>query len=55
MRREFRSREPAIEQYLEEIWLARGLSENTLAAYRRDLDALELSLARRRLTPPPLT
>lgn len=26
-----------IDTYLDEIWLARGLSQNTLAAYRRDL------------------
>ncbi|MCP5181060.1 MAG: site-specific tyrosine recombinase XerD [Pseudomonadales bacterium] len=26
-----------IEQYLHELWLERGLSDNTLAAYRRDL------------------
>ena len=37
---------PAIERYLEEIWLAKGLSENTLAAYRRDLAALESSLGK---------
>jgi len=30
-----------IDQYLDEIWLARGLSENTLAAYRRDLKKLK--------------
>ena len=34
----------AIDDYLEEIWLAKGLSDNTLAAYRRDLAALESSL-----------
>jgi integrase/recombinase XerD len=26
-----------IDHYLETLWLERGLSENTLAAYRRDL------------------
>ncbi len=36
----------AIDQYLEEVWLAKGLSENTLAAYRRDLAALESSLGK---------
>ena len=36
----------AIDEYLEEIWLAKGLSENTLAAYRRDLAALESSLGK---------
>ncbi|MCZ6618635.1 MAG: site-specific tyrosine recombinase XerD [Gammaproteobacteria bacterium] len=30
-----------IDKYLDEIWLERGLSENTLAAYRRDLLKLE--------------
>jgi integrase/recombinase XerD len=28
-----------IDQYLDSLWLERGLSENTLAAYRRDLTA----------------
>ncbi len=36
----------AIDEYLEEIWLAKGLSDNTLAAYRRDLAALESSLGK---------
>ncbi len=31
---------PAIDQYLDEVWLEKGLSDNTLAAYRRDLRAL---------------
>ena len=35
-----------IDEYLEEIWLAKGLSENTLAAYRRDLAALESNLGK---------
>ena len=38
--------DPAIEQYLEETWLEKGLSENTLAAYRRDLSALESALGK---------
>jgi len=29
--------EAAIETYLDEVWLERGLADNTLAAYRRDL------------------
>lgn len=29
-----------IDQYLDSIWLEKGVSENTLAAYRRDLSAL---------------
>lgn len=32
--------DPAIDQYIDEVWLEKGLSENTLAAYRRDLRAL---------------
>lgn len=31
--------EPLIEQFLDAIWMERGLSENTLAAYRNDLTA----------------
>jgi len=45
--------DPLIGEYLDAIWLERGLSENTLAAYRRDLgylaralDSLGRSLAR---------
>ena len=34
----------AIDQYLDEIWLERGLSENTLSAYRRDLVLLARAL-----------
>lgn len=30
----------ALEAYLDAVWMERGLSENTLAAYRRDLQAL---------------
>ena len=33
-----------IDQYLDEIWLERGLSENTLSAYRRDLQQLQRAL-----------
>ena len=34
---------PSIEvlEYLDALWLQRGLSENTLAAYRRDLTQTE--------------
>jgi len=32
--------DPVIDEYLDAIWLERGLSQNTLAAYRRDLTAL---------------
>lgn len=37
--------DPSIEAYLDEVWLAKGLSDNTLAAYRRDLTALAQFLA----------
>ena len=33
-----------IDQYIDEIWLEKGLSENTLAAYRLDLGALKQNL-----------
>ncbi|MFW6093539.1 MAG: site-specific tyrosine recombinase XerD [Pseudomonadota bacterium] len=36
----------AIDGYLDEIWLERGLSANTLAAYRRDLEQLARGLDR---------
>ncbi len=36
---------PSIDDYLDEVWLAKGLSDNTLAAYRRDLTALATFLA----------
>ena len=39
-----RAGDPAIDTYLDEIWLSRGLSANTLAAYRRDLRALHADL-----------
>ncbi len=35
-----------IDQYIDELWLERGLSENTLAAYRRDLLAAEQLLGK---------
>jgi integrase/recombinase XerD len=38
----------AIEQFLDAQWLERGLSENTLAAYRNDLNGLAAWLAHRR-------
>jgi len=39
--------DPLIDQYLDGIWLERGLSEHTLAAYRRDLRYLSLALQKR--------
>lgn len=35
-----------IDQYIDEVWLEKGLSENTLAAYRHDLAALRQGLAK---------
>ncbi|MEA3299810.1 MAG: site-specific tyrosine recombinase XerD [Pseudomonadota bacterium] len=31
---------PQVDRYLDALWMERGLSDNTLAAYRRDLEAL---------------
>lgn len=39
--------DPLIDDYLDGIWLERGLSEHTLAAYRRDLRYLSQSLEKR--------
>jgi integrase/recombinase XerD len=39
--------DPLIDAYLDGIWLERGLSEHTLAAYRRDLRYLSRALAKR--------
>ncbi|HEY9106507.1 MAG TPA: site-specific integrase, partial [Roseateles sp.] len=41
--------DPAIEAFIEALWLEDGLSANTQAAYRRDLAALAKWLA-----PTPL-
>jgi integrase/recombinase XerD len=38
---------PAIERFLDAVWMERGLSPNTLAAYRADLTALERWLVER--------
>ncbi len=38
-----------IEQYLDNLWMEKGLSQNSLSAYRRDLTALSLWLASRSL------
>jgi integrase/recombinase XerD len=38
-----------IDQFIDELWLSRGLAANTLAAYRRDLTALATWLAPREL------
>ena len=39
--------DPHIAGYLDALWLERGLSEHTLAAYRRDLSCLDQMLAAR--------
>ena len=41
--------DPTIDEYLDGVWLERGLSPNTLAAYRRDLTQLHLALGKRLL------
>ncbi|MEM6707632.1 MAG: site-specific tyrosine recombinase XerD [Pseudomonadota bacterium] len=38
--------DPAIDDYLQALWLQRGLSDNTLAAYRRDLKDLHHRVAK---------
>ncbi len=43
------STDPAVSRFLDAVWLERGLSPNTLAAYRADLTALARWLAQRRL------
>ena len=40
---------PLIEQFLDAIWMERGLSENTLAAYRNDLNGYARWLASQQL------
>src|SRR6202795_1637587 len=32
--------DPALQRFLDAVWMERGLSQNTLAAYRADLTAL---------------
>ena len=39
--------DPSIKQFLDAVWMERGLSQNTLAAYRADLTALSRWLAER--------
>ena len=41
---------PLIEQFLDAIWMERGLSENTLVAYRNDLNAYARWLASQQQT-----
>ncbi|WP_026971692.1 site-specific tyrosine recombinase XerD [Aliagarivorans marinus] len=39
----------AIDLFIEQLWLERGLAENTLSSYRNDLNALALFLENRRV------
>src|SRR5512137_226018 len=41
--------DPAIGRFLDAVWMERGLSQNTLAAYRADLTALSRWLADRKV------
>jgi integrase/recombinase XerD len=41
--------DPAVARFLDAVWMERGLSPNTLAAYRADLTALSRWLAERKL------
>ena len=41
--------DPAIGRFLDAVWMERGLSQNTLAAYRADLTALTRWLEARRV------
>lgn len=43
------STDPAVARFLDAVWLERGLSANTLAAYRADLTALARWLAERKV------
>jgi len=43
------SSDPAVSRFLDAVWLERGLSANTLAAYRADLTALARWLAERKV------
>lgn len=43
------STDPAVARFLDAVWLERGLSPNTLAAYRADLTALARWLAERKV------
>src|SRR5208337_709505 len=42
--------DPALQRFLDAVWLERGLSANTLAAYRADLTALARWLEERNST-----
>src|SRR5471030_1184656 len=42
--------DPALQRFLDAVWMERGLSANTLAAYRADLVALHRWLCARNLS-----
>ena len=44
------SADPAVSRFLDAVWMERGLSPNTLAAYRADLTALARWLAERNVS-----
>ncbi len=44
------SSDPLVDRFIDAVWLEDGLSRNTLAAYRRDLDGLAAWLAERSAT-----
>ena len=44
------SADPAVSRFLDAVWMERGLSSNTLAAYRADLVALHRWLSERKLS-----
>src|SRR5207253_11227369 len=43
------SADPAVSRFLDAVWMERGLSSNTLAAYRADLTALARWLVERQV------
>jgi integrase/recombinase XerD len=45
-----RSDQPLVERYLDSLWMEKGLSDNTLESYRRDLSALAQWLQKRGIT-----
>ena len=47
--------DPAVQRFLDAVWMERGLSANTLAAYRADLTALSRWLANEHGVPIQLT
>ena len=50
----FENDKDIIERFLDAIWMERGLSENTLSAYRADLIILIRHLFKRKIYSPKL-